>query len=131
MHRKIPLPRGWNRRLQAPPFIDSHSLDGIDLAKTAAGETGREVVFSQWEQGPLGCYMAVTEDWKYFYSAPDDREYLFDRRADPLETRNVAGASHCREPHHEIKESLIQHLREGGESAALEGDGWRKYPYVP
>ena len=30
----------------------------------------------------LSSYMAVSPEWKYFYSAPDGQEYLFDRKAD-------------------------------------------------
>ena len=33
--------------------------------------------------------MAASKDWKYFYSAPDNREYLFNKNNDPQETRNV------------------------------------------
>lgn len=37
-----------------------------------------------------GMYMAVTQDFKYIYSAPDQKEWLFDLNIDPQETRNRA-----------------------------------------
>ena len=72
--------------------------------------------------------MAVSEDWKYFYSAPDDKEFLFDRRRDPGETVNRAGDADASEAQAQLRELLIAHLREGGETKALDGDGWRVYP---
>jgi choline-sulfatase len=103
-------------------------LDGADLAEMAAGANEREMVFSQHAKAGRATYMAVGERWKYFYSAADDREFLFDRVADPLETRNRAGVTFCRAARDEIKAALIAHLRAGGEADALDGDDWRKYP---
>ena len=108
--------------------MPSDQLDGIDLAEALAGQCEREMVFSQHAQGPLATYMAADDRWKYVYSAGDGREMLFDRVADPLETRDRIGAPFSREPHARMKEALIDHLRRGGETAALDGDDWRSYP---
>ena len=103
-------------------------LDGVDLADLAAGAADREMVFSQHSRAERGTYMALNARWKYFYSAPDDREFLFDRVNDPAETRNRAGAPFCEDGREGMKRQLIAHLAQGGETAALDGDDWRKYP---
>jgi len=104
-------------------------LDGLDLAATARGETDRRGVYSQFDCGDRGIYMVVEEDWKYFYSAADDMEYLFDRATDPEETRNKAGLPFCKDTKAEIKDSLLGFLQEMGEEDAFveEEDGldWR------
>jgi arylsulfatase A-like enzyme len=117
-------------------FTD-HDTDGLDLADVARGDCEREMVFSQLsfqsrgtpEQRAAGStYMAVSREWKYFYSAPDDREYLFDRATDPLETRNRAGLPFCGSDARAMRDALMDHLRSGGETAGIDGDRWRSFP---
>ena len=111
------------------------SLDGVDLRALAAGETDRKRVYSQYDSGGRGIYMVVDEDWKYFYSAADDMEYLFDRKGDPEETRNRGGLPFCREIKEEMKADLLGFLRSAGEeNAYVEKEGvldWKRYPYDP
>ena len=71
------------------------SLDGEDLAQIADGSPSRECVFSQFNEKGNGVYVAINDRYKYCYSAPDNREFLFDRIQDPEETRNRAGAPFC------------------------------------
>lgn len=73
--------------------VSGLELDGEDLAKTVAGSTERDVVFSQFGRRQKGIYMIVGRRWKYFYSAAEQREFLFDRINDPDETRNLANLS--------------------------------------
>ena len=103
-------------------------LDGMDLADVATGHPGREMVFGQHYSAERATYMAVSGRWKYFYSAPDNREFLFDRVGDPLETRNRAGVTFCRDARDEMKQALIDHLRTGGETTGLDGDDWKVFP---
>lgn len=107
-------------------------LDGLDLAATARGDTDRLGVYSQFDCGDRGIYMVVEEDWKYFYSAADDAEFLFDRVTDPEETRNKAGLTFCQDAKAEIKESLLAFLQGMGEEDAFteEEDGldWKTSP---
>ena len=102
--------------------------DGLDLTQVAAGRTDRKMVFYQFRRAESGLYVAVTEDWKYAYSAGDDREFLFDRGQDPLETRNVADMPLTEARQEMMKRALIEHLQEMGETSAIEGDDWRRYP---
>lgn len=106
----------------------THSLDGLDLAEVAAGSADRPAVFSQFSDAGTAIYTAVTPEWKYAYSAPDDREYLFDRVGDPAETRNRAGVGFCRDDLRAMRGLTLDWLRQSGEAAALDGDGFRRYP---
>jgi arylsulfatase len=108
--------------------IATHETDGEDLREVAAGNTDREMVFSQHSRAGLASYMAVSREWKYFYSAPDGREFLFDRIRDPRETRNLAGNGFCDEERNRMRSALIQHLERGGEAEAVAGGDWIAYP---
>ena len=114
--------------LLAAAGLPAAGFDGVDLADLAADRCDREYVFSQFRSAGDGIYMAANRQWKYFYSAPDGREILFDRIGDPAETRNHVGVQFCQSARDEIKRALIDHLRTGGETAALDGDDWREYP---
>lgn len=103
-------------------------LDGVDLARVAVGEYRDRVVYGQYQRRELGTYMVVGRRWKYFYSAPDRREFLFDRRQDPAETRNRAGLSLCREPLRDMRGLLLERFRRDGYLEPLDGDAWRTFP---
>ena len=127
--------------------VATHELDGVDLAELATGRNTRDVVFSQLASrmgsGMLretskaaiahisdpreivsanSMYMAVSRDGKYVYSAPDARQYYFDRIRDPHETRNRYGAPFYGEAAERLKTRLIDHLVAGGETAGLSSD---------
>ena len=102
--------------------------DGLDLAEITAKKNDREMVFSQFRRAESGIYIAVTEHCKYAYSAGDDREFLFDRTQDPLETRNVADMPLTEAAQQTMKRALIEHLRTMGETSALDGDDWQRFP---
>lgn len=107
--------------------MPADQLDGIDLADLAAGRSDRKLVFSQHCEGRQATYMALSDRWKYFYSAGDNREFLFDRIGDPAETRTRAGLRFCHDARRQMKQSLIDHLRAGGETAGLDGDDWKTF----
>ncbi len=102
--------------------------DGIDLAATARGSHRDRFVMSQLNHAGDAVYMGLNARWKYIYSAPDSREFLFDRVSDPLETRNAAGVGFVREHVDSMRATLRGRLKEGGEEAALDRDSWRQYP---
>lgn len=104
------------------------ALDGRDLRAIAAGETISEPVFIQYDRGQRGIYAVVTPEWKYAYSAADDREFLFDRVQDPLENRNQAGLVFNRKVCTRLRKTLLDFLEQGGESEAVDGDNWQRYP---
>jgi len=110
--------------------MSSHSPDGIDLAEVASGEGDREMVFSQYQSGGDAIYMAASRDWKYYYSAPDNKEFLFDRIRDPYETRNCVAGSWSQDAHAHMKQTLIAHLAAGNETVGIEGDDWKRFPVI-
>lgn len=107
--------------------------DGVDLAELARGNVQREAVFAQFNRGAYGIYTAISARWKLAYSAPDGREFLFDRVEDPQETRDRAGLCFCRDAQQQMRILLQAFLREKGETAAFEGDNWCRGPqfHVP
>jgi choline-sulfatase len=106
--------------------LRDYRLDGLDLAE-AVGYDDR-TVYSQYQHGPLGVYMAVNRRWKYFYSAPDRREFLFDRIHDPEETRNRAGLSLCRRELEEMRKGIFEFYRSQGFTDPIEGNRWKLSP---
>lgn len=105
------------------------TLDGVDLAGDAVRQ--REMVFGQYEQGAKASYMALSRRWKYIYSASDNREFLFDERVDPEETRNRAETIGYLEQTKTMRDALIAFLRQAGYTAPLDGDNWRVHPPQP
>ena len=117
-------------------------LDGVDMHDILTGTSERKIVFGQHSydrvspipenlsepdaalrRAARSTYMAVSADWKYFYSAGDDKEYLFDRRSDPRETRNAAGVQFAAGAKGQLKSALIAELTAHGETAGLACDG--------
>lgn len=82
--------------------------DGMPLDQTS----DREVFYGQFQTGPLGLYGVITQNWKYVYSAADEREYLLDRRHDPQETHNLAYNTYCREDLHDMRTLARGHFSE-------------------
>ncbi|MGB9595022.1 MAG: sulfatase family protein, partial [Candidatus Poribacteria bacterium] len=141
----------------APTFLNvaetslgSHQLDGVDVYNILTGKSDRKMVFSQhsyaygnpvsneipkeykenkdlWHAS-MSQYMIASREWKYFYSAPDDQEFFFDKIRDPYETRNKAGVVFCQKNLIEMREALFEHLKEGGETNGIDDDSWRKFP---
>ncbi len=106
-------------------------LDGVDLAAVAAGELDRGPVFGHYQQAEAGIYMAVDRDWKYMYSAPDRKEFLFDRQRDPQETRNRAYNVIHREDTRRMRHILQDHIRSYPTAHRIvDGQGWTAQPPV-
>jgi len=99
------------------------SAVGENLATVAGGGSQREAVLSQFDGGAMGLYSLIRDDYKYVYSAPDQREWLFDRRRRPEERSLVDGAVKAR-----MRSELIGWLRRDGHTEPLEGDGWKAFP---
>jgi arylsulfatase A-like enzyme len=103
-------------------------LDGVDLAALSGDPGQREIVWGQYDEGDRASYMALTDRYKYIYSASDDREFLFDTLVDPLETRNRAETLGYEQHTRALRQATIDYLREEGYTEPLDGDDWRHYP---
>lgn len=73
-------------------------------------------------------YMIVTEQYKYAYSVPDNREFLFDKRTDPKETINSAGTALYKPVLLQMRQRLIDFLKEHEVTAIIDGDRFKKFP---
>lgn len=82
--------------------------DGLPLQQPVQERT----VFGQYQQGELGMFAVITRGWKYVWSAPDRREILLDRIADPLEARNLAYNVRVRETLVEMRAIARAHFRD-------------------
>jgi len=116
--------------LAAAGVEPTHAPDGVDLADLSIGRAPRKAVFSQYQKNQSAIYTAVSERWKYAYSAGDDREFLFDRVQDPRETRNRAGVPFLNNELRRMRSLALEHAQDGGEHDALDGEGWKKYPKI-
>lgn len=105
----------------------AHDLDGCDLARGIADRT----LFGQLSRGRRGTYMAQQGRYKYFYSAPDDREYLFDLEAEPREARNLVGHAAHAETAATLRRVLLDRHRQDGDAEVADGDQWRRFPPPP
>jgi arylsulfatase len=113
--------------------FSTHTPDGLDLRHIADNPPDDRTVFSQLHKADYGLYTAVNKRWKFVYSAPDQRELLFDRKAAPGETCDLANVTWLSEwpasrALKNMRNELINWLREQGEEAALDGDNLRVYP---
>lgn len=106
----------------------AYDLDGLDLADLAVSEDRDRTVYSQYQRDALGVYMATNRRWKYFYSVPDRREFLFDRIHDPEEMRSRAGLSLCRDDLKEIRTNLFEFYRREGFTDPIEEEDWKLFP---
>ena len=103
-------------------------LDGEDLFAVQNGTSQRATVHSQYRAAGTAIYTTVTSRWKYAYSAPDDKEFLFDRVSDPRETQNYAGLPDSQRVLKDMREKTLRWLTEGGEATAIEGGKFKQYP---
>jgi arylsulfatase A-like enzyme len=128
----------------------THSWDGIPLQSVVDGTVERDVVFSQLafvkhsdgtsgdeflsldpvsseERAENSTYMVVSKDYKYIYSAQDDKELFFDRSLDPKETRNRIHSARYQAVVTAMREQLMKHLVAGGESEGISNGDWVHY----
>lgn len=93
-------------------YIPEEYRKNIDLFKAACGN-----------------YMITDGKWKYIYSVPDQREFLFDQVHDS-ETRNRAGVASCSQVQKKLKNELIRFLETNGVDCITEHDEWKKLPQL-
>jgi arylsulfatase A-like enzyme len=114
--------------------ISRSDYDGEVLSEIADGSVEREFVFSQFGKNEEGIYMIANKEWKYFYSAADDMEFLFNRKTDLRETRNLAGNIFSKDARDRMKKNLLQFLKDNSMDGAYEESGegleWKKYPLM-
>jgi arylsulfatase A-like enzyme len=110
--------------------VFSHLAFTPDVDGTRGASFQSEITVTPEERAASSLYMMVNRDYKYIYSAMDDREYLFDRRIDPEETRNRAHTPNYASRTEQMRSTVIQHLRDGGETAGIAEttNTWKSFP---
>jgi arylsulfatase A-like enzyme len=101
---------------------------GESLFNIPGGTCQRDTIFGQYEQEGYAAYMALDGHYKYIYSAPDQKEFLFDLISDPEETRNKAYNPLYIQKTKEMRDQFISYFRAEGYSTPIEGDNWKVYP---
>ncbi len=115
-----------------PTFLDyagiKTNLDicGESMISIASGKTDREVTYGQYQRNEYAMYMAVTEEYKYIYSAPDQKEWVFDLKTDPDETVNKAYNPMYRHVRENMKKKIMDYLKKDGYTSPFDGDEWKK-----
>lgn len=118
-----------------PTFLDFADIEkredycGESLFDILNKKIKRDTIFAQYEKEGYASYMAVNENYKYIYSAPDDKEFLFDLKTDPDETRNKAYSPLYYEKTRDMKNQLIAYFKKEGYTGPIENDTWKKYPH--
>lgn len=103
------------------------SPEGQNLADIAADTSSRDTVCSQFSEKAKGVYMAATRNLKYVYSAPDNREWLFDLARDPMESHDFAGNPRYDARKRSLKQKLITRFQKDDYLEPLDGDTWRVF----
>ena len=105
----------------------SQECDGTSLIQLAEGASDRTVIRGQYEAGEYANYMRLDGQFKYVYSVPDEREFLFDLAKDPGETANRAENPLYTRKTSEMRTAEIEYYRNEGYMDAIEGDAWKRY----
>ncbi len=112
--------------LRAAGALIPPECDGVDLATLASGSRRSVPVFFHYARGKNAILGAVDKSWKYAWSAPDQKEYLFKRREHP-EKKNRAsdtsGARHLVRLREIVQHRAAQH-RFSRQSLSTSG-GWK------
>ena len=104
---------------------------GTDLAEIASGESDRDGIIGQLGQEETGLYTLITSNFKYIYSAADQKEWLFRRLANRLEERSLVGNPAFAHVLKAYRNRLIGWFRSDGYEQPIDGDQWREFSSTP
>ena len=109
------------------PAPDPESISLFDIAESRFPQ---RYVYSQFSQKQLGLYLITDGRWKYSYSAPDRKEWLFDLYIDPHESHNLAYNLAYQHKTVELRQALLSRFERDGYSDPVENGAWRPYPRI-
>ena len=116
-----------------PTFLEmaggevDESIEGVSLQRLQKQDNYDRFVHSQFSQNQLGLYMVANKEWKYIYSAADDKEWLY---KNGCETVNLATDPAHADTLAKVKKIAIDRFNKDGYTQAVEGDDWVRYPGV-
>ncbi|GKX31463.1 choline-sulfatase [Vallitalea longa] len=114
--------------LQAAEIPFEEDYPGESLFDILDNKCDRDTIYGQYQKEGYANYMALSGDYKYIYSAPDNREFLFDLKMDPEETRNKANSPLYHKKTKEMREKLISYFKKEGYLDPIKDDQWKVYP---
>lgn len=100
-----------------PTFLTAAGMDvpaeadGVDLAALARGEPTDRTVFFHYGSGENAILGGLNQQWKYAWSSPDQRDYLFDRNCVP-EACNAADKLTTNADAQALKTAVLQRASE-------------------
>ena len=112
--------------LEYAGFKPEEEYGGNSLKAIFNGTQKRDIVYGEFQRNDYAMYMAVTEKYKYIYSAPDQMEWLFDLKTDPDETRNRAYNPMFIDIKDKMKKRLIDYLTQEKYTKPLDSSEWKK-----
>ena len=86
----------------------------------------RQIV-GEYETGEYACYMLKDNQYKYIYSVPDEKEYLFVSDIDPQELVNRADNPLYKKITSSMRKQLIGYLEKNGISVDDGAGNWIRY----
>lgn len=95
-----------------PTLLD---LAGIERPASCTGlslvsDPPRETLYCEALEGPMAMRMVCDKEWKLIWYPAGNHVHLFDRIADPQETRNLAGRPETAEVEARLTRALIEEL---------------------
>lgn len=109
-------------------FITDEELQNIDgqsfknlVIKNEEESNWREYLHGEHMLGEFSNQYIVSKDWKYIWYTQSGREQLFDLKNDPDEINNLAGEERYQEKLSEMRDYLIEALKDRPEEFVQEG----------
>lgn len=102
-------------------------VEGNNLLNIAEDGCEREYIFGEYEKGEYANYMIFGNGYKYIYSVPDEKEYLFDMSKDPDELMNRAQNPLYIKITEELRHKLVEYLEKNGLHVGQKDGTWKKY----
>lgn len=114
-----------------PTFIETaggkadETREGVSLQHLVSSHDEDRYVFSQFSQNQFGLYMVANRDWKYIYSAADDREWLY---REGCENVNLADDHNYQPIVKKLKERAIARFQADGYELPFANGDWIRSP---
>ena len=101
--------------------------EGISLIDVYTDGCDRKYIYGEYEKDEYANYMILGENYKYIYSVPDEKEYLFDLTKDPDELMNRAQNPLYIKLTKALREKLIEYLEKNGLHVGNEDGTWIRH----
>ncbi len=114
-----------------PTFLEvggaevNKNIEGVSLQRLQLEDNHERYVHSQFSQNQLGLYMVANKNWKYIYSAADNKEWLY---KDGCESVNLAKDPTFEYMLTELKQKAIERFKADGYELPIEDNEWAHFP---